>query len=80
MGPEEMSTAPIRREIRVGATANRTFTLFTDRNGEWWPLGDHAVYGDGTVAFEGKGIVERPLNAPACGPRSPNGIRRAYCD
>jgi hypothetical protein len=38
MGPEEMSTAPIRREIRVAATAERTFTLFTDRIGDWWPM------------------------------------------
>ena len=35
----EMGIAPIRREIRVGATADRTFTLFTDRIGDWWPLG-----------------------------------------
>ena len=55
----EMSIPAIRREIRVAATADRTFTLFTERIGDWWPLGDHAVFGDGTVAFEGKDIVER---------------------
>ena len=54
-----MSIPAIRREIHVTATADRTFTLFTERIGDWWPLGDHAVFGDGTVAFEGKDIVER---------------------
>ena len=53
-----MSIPPTRREIRVAATADRTFSLFTDRIGDWWPLGDYAVYGDGTVAFEGKDVVE----------------------
>jgi len=24
--------------------AARTFTLFTERIGDWWPLGDHAVF------------------------------------
>jgi hypothetical protein len=70
MGPEEMSTAPVRREIRVGAPADRTFTLFTDRIGEWWPLGDHAVYGDGAVAFEDRRSWSGPVN----------GIHLAYCD
>ena len=46
-----MSIPPIRCEIRVAATADRTFTLFTDRIGGWWPLGVRAAFGDGSVAF-----------------------------
>jgi uncharacterized protein YndB with AHSA1/START domain len=51
--------APIRREIVVPTTRDRAFALFVDNIGEWWPLHDHGVFGDGTVAFEGDLLVER---------------------
>jgi uncharacterized protein YciI len=51
---------PVRREILVGAPPARAFALFTERIGDWWPMADHSVFGDaGTVAFEGRELVER---------------------
>jgi len=51
---------PVRRQVVVGAPPERTFALFTERIGEWWPMAEHSVFGDGaTVAFEGRGLVER---------------------
>ena len=54
-----MTIPPVHREILVAATADRAFALFTGRIGDWWPLDDHAVFGDGTVAFDGMEIIER---------------------
>ncbi|NYJ07404.1 SRPBCC domain-containing protein [Petropleomorpha daqingensis] len=57
-----MSTVrPVRRQVVVGAPPERAFALFTERIGEWWPLGaGHSVFGEGgTVAFEGGELVER---------------------
>jgi uncharacterized protein YndB with AHSA1/START domain len=52
-------TAPVRREVLVAATPVRAFDLFTGRIGDWWPLAQFGVFGDGTVAFEDGKIVER---------------------
>lgn len=52
--------APIRRSIEVNASADSAFALFTSHIGSWWPLGQHSVYGAGSlVAFEGDRLVER---------------------
>jgi uncharacterized protein YndB with AHSA1/START domain len=45
--------------VTVNASIERAFELFTARIGEWWPLRSHAVFGIGTVAFEGNLLVER---------------------
>ncbi len=50
--------APIRREVIVNTPPERTFALFTDELGEWWPVQSHSVY-EGSVAFEGDVLVER---------------------
>jgi uncharacterized protein YndB with AHSA1/START domain len=43
---------PLRREVLVDADRDLAFTVFTDRIGTWWPLGDHSVHGVGaSVAF-----------------------------
>lgn len=52
-------TAPVRREVIVAASPSRAFELFTARIGDWWPLAEFSVFGDGTVAFEGSRLVER---------------------
>jgi uncharacterized protein YndB with AHSA1/START domain len=33
------------------------FNVFTARIGNWWPLGDFSVHGDGTVTFSDGAIV-----------------------
>ncbi len=51
---------PVRREILVDADQKTAFEVFTSRIGEWWPLGEHGVYGsEATVAFVQDKIVER---------------------
>jgi uncharacterized protein YciI len=51
---------PVRRQVVVGAPPERAFVLFTERIGEWWPMAEHSVFGvEGTVAFEGRELVER---------------------
>jgi uncharacterized protein YndB with AHSA1/START domain len=52
-------TAPVRREVIVNASPDRAFELFTGHIGQWWPLAQFGVFGDGSVAFEGDRIVER---------------------
>jgi uncharacterized protein YndB with AHSA1/START domain len=55
-----MTTKPITKEVRVAATPETAFAVFTERIGEWWPLERYSVFeGDTTVAFEGTRIVER---------------------
>lgn len=54
-----MTVAPIRREVLVGAPIERTFELFTGHIGAWWPLAAYSVFGDGTVGFEDREVVER---------------------
>ncbi|WP_229841818.1 SRPBCC domain-containing protein [Pseudolysinimonas yzui] len=50
---------PLRREVLVTASPEHAFALFTERIGDWWPLARFGVFGDGTVAFEERLIVER---------------------
>jgi uncharacterized protein YndB with AHSA1/START domain len=50
--------SPIRRELLVDASPATAFEVFTDQIGGWWPLGEHSVDGDGTVAFVDRRIVE----------------------
>jgi uncharacterized protein YndB with AHSA1/START domain/uncharacterized protein YciI len=51
--------APIRREVIVAADPDLAFEVFTDDIGNWWPFGEHSVYGDGsTVAFRDGLLVE----------------------
>ncbi|MGY1811032.1 SRPBCC domain-containing protein [Blastococcus sp. SYSU D00669] len=51
---------PIVRQVTVAAPPERAFALFTERIGEWWPRAGHSVFGErATVAFEGRGLVER---------------------
>jgi hypothetical protein len=52
-------TTALHHEVTVNTSIDRAFELFTARIGEWWPLGSHAVFGVGTVAFEGNLLVER---------------------
>jgi hypothetical protein len=52
--------APVRREILVDATPERSFALFTTRMGRWWPLARFSVFEHDTdVAFEDGRLVER---------------------
>jgi uncharacterized protein YndB with AHSA1/START domain/uncharacterized protein YciI len=60
------SIPPIRREILVDADPAVAFEVFTDGLGDWWPLGEHSVHGQGgTVAFDGGQIVERSADGEA---------------
>lgn len=50
---------PLRREVAVNADPDVAYRVFTDRIGQWWPLAEHGVYGEGaSVSFEGDEIVE----------------------
>src|SRR5438046_3176795 len=52
--------APIRRHVRVRASVESAFALFTAHIGAWWPTTRYSVYGSGSlVAFEGDLLVER---------------------
>jgi len=51
---------PLRREILVDAEPGLAFAVFTERIGQWWPLGSHSVYGaDATVGFDRPGVGGR---------------------
>jgi uncharacterized protein YndB with AHSA1/START domain len=51
---------PLRREVLVDADRELAFTVFTDRIGAWWPLGDHSVHGaGGSVTFVDPGVGAR---------------------
>lgn len=51
--------AAIRREVIVDLDPRDAFELFTDRIGEWWPIAELGVFGEGaSVAFEDGQIVE----------------------
>ncbi len=56
-----MSTVPpIRREIIVDADPAAAFEVFTAGLGQWWPVDELSVYGQGArVAFADGQIVER---------------------
>jgi uncharacterized protein YndB with AHSA1/START domain/uncharacterized protein YciI len=49
---------PIHREVLVPSAPPLAFDVFTSHIGNWWPLGDFSVHGDGTVAFRDGAIVE----------------------
>jgi uncharacterized protein YndB with AHSA1/START domain len=54
------ATEAITKQIRVDASPETAFAVFTERIGDWWPLGRYSIYGvQGTVAFEDDRIVER---------------------
>jgi uncharacterized protein YndB with AHSA1/START domain len=46
---------PVRKQLKVGLSAERAFELFTDGMGKWWPLATHSVGEDQaeTCYFEG---------------------------
>ena len=50
--------ALVESEVRVKASPDRAFTLFTANIGDWWPVNSNSVY-KGTVSFEGDELVER---------------------
>jgi uncharacterized protein YciI len=50
---------PLRQEVVVDLDPQHAFELFTERIGEWWPLAEFSVYGEGgSVAFRDGVIVE----------------------
>ena len=56
--------APVLRSVTVECTPEHAFRVFTERLGDWWPLGKYSVYGEeaASAAFEpgvGGRIVER---------------------
>jgi uncharacterized protein YndB with AHSA1/START domain len=54
------TTEPITKEIRVDASPETAFRVFTEEIGAWWPLDRHSVLdGVQTVVFENDRIVER---------------------
>ncbi|MGX7682032.1 SRPBCC domain-containing protein [Jatrophihabitans sp. DSM 45814] len=57
--PEPKRIAPVRQQVWASADLDRTFALFTERMTAWWPLAEHSVFGDGTVAFEDGRLIER---------------------
>jgi uncharacterized protein YndB with AHSA1/START domain/uncharacterized protein YciI len=51
---------PIRRQVVVRGSVQAAFEVFTGDIGDWWPLGEHSVYGnDSTVAVRDGRVVER---------------------
>ena len=55
-------TPPVLRAADVAHPPERTFALFTDHIGAWWPLATHGLFGtQGTVGFEdGRRNFDRP--------------------
>ncbi len=50
---------PVRREVLVPVDPETAFAIFTDRIGDWWPIGTgHSVHDAGSVAFEETELVE----------------------
>src|SRR4029077_18285656 len=57
---------PIRREILVDADPAVAFEVFTAGIGQWWPVEEHSVHGQGgAVAFEDGRLVERSADGEA---------------
>ena len=53
------SVPPIRREVVVDLAPRQAFELFTGRIGDWWPVAELSVFGEGaSVAFVDRKIVE----------------------
>ncbi|GAA3517595.1 hypothetical protein GCM10022234_11240 [Aeromicrobium panaciterrae] len=54
-----MTIAPVVRNVVVSASPDAAYQAWTERIGEWWPLGRHSVYkGDNSVALVDGEIVE----------------------
>ncbi len=52
--------APIRREVLVELDVHDAFELFSAHIGDWWPIAELGVFGDGAaVAFEDGKLIER---------------------
>jgi uncharacterized protein YndB with AHSA1/START domain len=53
---KELTDLTIRKRITIDAPPERAFAAFTERIGEWWPLGTHSIGGEDaeTAAFEGR--------------------------
>lgn len=51
--------APIRREVVVELDVGEAFELFTTRIGEWWPVAELSVFGEGSsVDFRDGCLIE----------------------
>ncbi|KQZ68801.1 MULTISPECIES: SRPBCC domain-containing protein [unclassified Nocardioides] len=60
-------TTPVLRAADVAHGPERTFAMFTDHIGAWWPLATHGLFGtQGTVGFEDGRLVERSLRGDEC--------------
>ena len=62
---------PVLRSVVVGRPPEDAFRIFTERIGDWWPLGSHSVYEDesaGVALAPGPGgrIVERSRSGEEC--------------
>src|SRR5919108_2126797 len=57
---EGVEIGPIRKAVTIERPVEHVFGVFTDRMGEWWPVGTHSVFADDrgtrpeTVVFEGR--------------------------
>jgi hypothetical protein len=75
---------PVRREVRVTASQETAFALFTAHIGAWWPLEGFSVHGkESIVAFEGERLVERhgdgtAVWAEVVGWEAPSEVRLAW--
>lgn len=62
-----MSIAPVIRNVIVSTTPDAAYEAWTDRIGDWWPLGRHSVYEtDNAVAFVDDQIVETSSTGETC--------------
>jgi uncharacterized protein YciI len=51
---------PLHREVLVESGPEQAFEVFTAHIGDWWPVAEHSVHGEGgSVAFEDGELVER---------------------
>jgi len=59
MSTQATTTEAVRRSVTVDCSVEDAFATFTDRIGEWWPLGTHSIdhyetgSGAETVVFQG---------------------------
>jgi uncharacterized protein YndB with AHSA1/START domain/uncharacterized protein YciI len=61
-----MPLPPIRREVLVAGDPDHAFRVFTERIGNWWPLAELSVHGEGSsVAFEDGSLVEHAADGQA---------------
>ena len=52
---------PVQREVVVDLEPDRAFQVFTDKIGEWWPLGDFGVFGAGASVVVREGMIVESL-------------------